>query len=214
MSTANGKGKSDANCQPKETEKKAAPSASASPSCLSACNADLADIIYAVDFAARKHKNQRRKDPEKTPYINHPIGVAHILIQEGGIEDGEVIQAAILHDTVEDTDTTFEELEEHFGKSVANIVREVTDNKLLSKEERKELQVKNASHKSLQAKLVKLADKIYNLRDLNRVLPEGWDENRRREYFNWAEKVCCQIYDANDHLAKCLQTLFSEFSGK
>jgi len=97
---------------------------------------------------------------------------------------------------------------------VAKIVREVTDDKLLSKEERKEMQVKNASHKSHEAKLVKMADKIYNLRDLNRVLPEGWDEKRRHEYFVWAQKVCTQIYDANAPLAACLQTLFTEFFAK
>jgi guanosine-3',5'-bis(diphosphate) 3'-pyrophosphohydrolase len=171
----------------------------------------LADIIFTVDFAAQKHKSQRRKDPEKTPYINHPIGVANILIQEGGVEDVEVIQAALLHDTVEDTDTTFEELEETFGKAVTALVREVTDDKSLAKEERKELAVKNACHKSHKAKLVKMADKIYNLRDLARVLPEGWTEKRREEYFVWAQKVCVQCYKANDALAAILQGMFTEF---
>ncbi|ODN02102.1 Guanosine-3',5'-bis(diphosphate) 3'-pyrophosphohydrolase MESH1 [Orchesella cincta] len=214
MSTTTTNGKSDEACQSQSKETVKDAGRTASPTCLSACNSDLPDIIFTIDFAAQKHKDQRRKDPDKTPYINHPIGVANILIQEGGVEDLEVIQAAVLHDTVEDTDTTFEELEEAFGKSVTNIVREVTDNKLLSKEERKELQIKNASHKSHQAKLVKMADKIYNLRDLNRALPEGWDEKRRHEYFVWAQKVCCQIYDANEALATCLQKLFTEFFGK
>lgn len=94
---------------------------------------------------------------------------------------------------------------------VASIVRELTDNKLLSKEERKELQIKNASQKSEKAKLVSMADKIYNLRDLNQALPEGWTEKRREEYFEWAQKVCCQLYEANQTLAICLQDLFTDF---
>lgn len=97
---------------------------------------------------------------------------------------------------------------------MAAIVREVTDNKLLPKEERKALQIKNASQLSHKAKLVRMADKIYNLRDCNRVLPEGWDHKRRIEYFQWAQKVCSQIYDANDSLAGCLQTLFTDFFSK
>lgn len=132
----------------------------------------LASVMKAADFAARKHRDQRRKDPQKTPYINHPIGVANILINEGDIDDPVVLQAALLHDTVEDTDTTLDEIEEHFGTKVRGIVDEVSDDKDLSKQERKRLQVVHAPHKSREAKLVKLADKLYNLRDLHRVVPE------------------------------------------
>jgi len=203
MMTSNGK---NGQSTPDETELKTANTdiSSSSDSC-------LADILFTVDFAAQKHKSQRRKDPEKTPYINHPIGVANILIQEGGIEDVEVVQAALLHDTVEDTETTFEELEEMFGKAVTALVREVTDDKSLAKDERKGLAIKNASLKSHKAMLVTMADKIYNLRDLARVLPEGWTEKRREEYFVWAQKVCVQCYKANDTLAGILQTMFTDF---
>lgn len=128
--------------------------------------------MKAADFAAKKHRDQRRKDPQQTPYINHPIGVANILINEGGVDDPIVLQAALLHDTVEDTETTLDEIEEHFGPKVRGIVAEVSDDKDLPKEERKRLQVVNAPHKSKEAKLVKLADKLYNLRDLHRVVPE------------------------------------------
>uniref|UniRef100_A0A4X2KAS1 Guanosine-3',5'-bis(diphosphate) 3'-pyrophosphohydrolase MESH1 n=1 Tax=Vombatus ursinus TaxID=29139 RepID=A0A4X2KAS1_VOMUR len=136
-------------------------------------NSDAALLLEAADFAARKHRKQRRKDPEETPYINHPIGVARILTHEAGVTDITVLQAALLHDTVEDTNTTLEEVEEHFGAEVRGIVDEVTDNKALPKLERKRLQVENASHSSQGAKLVKLADKLYNLRDLNRRTPKG-----------------------------------------
>ncbi|XP_026793559.3 guanosine-3',5'-bis(diphosphate) 3'-pyrophosphohydrolase MESH1 isoform X2 [Pangasianodon hypophthalmus] len=136
-------------------------------------SSELPLLLEAISFAAEKHRNQRRKDPDATPYINHPIGVARILSHEGGITDIEVLQAALLHDTIEDTDTTFEELEAMFGNKVARIVQEVTDDKTLPKQERKLLQVKHALHCSHQAKLVKLADKLYNLRDLNRCTPAG-----------------------------------------
>uniref|UniRef100_A0A674ES19 Guanosine-3',5'-bis(diphosphate) 3'-pyrophosphohydrolase MESH1 n=1 Tax=Salmo trutta TaxID=8032 RepID=A0A674ES19_SALTR len=131
-------------------------------------------LLETVNFAAEKHRYQRRKDAEQTPYINHPIGVARILSHEGGITDIEVLQAALLHDTVEDTDTSIGELQAIFGQTVARIVQEVTDDKALSKQERKRQQVEHAPHASQQAKLVKLADKLYNLRDLNRCTPTAW----------------------------------------
>jgi len=146
-------------------------------------------LIECVNFATLKHSNQRRKDANSTPYINHPIGVARILTAEAGVEDVVVIQAALLHDTVEDTDTSFEELEEKFGKTVTSVVREVTDDGTLPKEERKRLQIVHSSHCSHEAKLVKLADKLYNLRDLCVSCPVGWNPERVQEYFRWAKEV-------------------------
>uniref|UniRef100_A0A670YQC1 Guanosine-3',5'-bis(diphosphate) 3'-pyrophosphohydrolase MESH1 n=1 Tax=Pseudonaja textilis TaxID=8673 RepID=A0A670YQC1_PSETE len=128
-------------------------------------------LLDAVDFAARKHSGQRRKDPERTPYINHPIGVAQILAQEAGVADVAVLQAALLHDTVEDTDTTFAEIEQRFGPEVRRLVEELTDNKALPQAERKRLQVERAAGLSAGARLVALADKLYNLRDLDRRVP-------------------------------------------
>jgi len=145
-------------------------------------------LIKCTDFAARKHSTQRRKDPEETPYINHPIGVAAILV-EAGETDPCVLQAALLHDTVEDTDTSPQELRECFGEAVAAVVAEVTDDKTLSAAERKARQVTKAATCSRQAKLVKLADKIYNCSDLVRVLPVGWTETRRQEYLAWTRRV-------------------------
>ncbi|NP_001405842.1 guanosine-3',5'-bis(diphosphate) 3'-pyrophosphohydrolase MESH1 isoform 3 [Mus musculus] len=135
---------------------------------------EAAQLLEAADFAAHKHRQQRRKDPEGTPYINHPIGVARILTHEAGITDIVVLQAALLHDTVEDTDTTLDEVELHFGAQVRRLVEEVTDDKTLPKLERKRQQVEQAPHSSPGAKLVKLADKLYNLRDLNRCTPTGF----------------------------------------
>ncbi|XP_059486921.1 guanosine-3',5'-bis(diphosphate) 3'-pyrophosphohydrolase MESH1 [Neocloeon triangulifer] len=148
-------------------------------------------LIRCAFFAAHKHSNQRRKNVDSTPYINHPLGVAFILTNEAGVTDLNVLQAAILHDTVEDTDTTFEEVESHFGAKVRSIVAEVTDDKTLAKQERKEAQVRNAPKKSYEAKLVKLADKLYNLRDLSSPngRPQDWDDERVREYYRWARRV-------------------------
>lgn len=173
-------------------------------------DSDAVLLIETANFAAEKHRNQRRKDADGTPYINHPIGVARILSHEGGITDIEVLQAALLHDTVEDTDTTPEELEAKFGPTVARIVQEVTDDKSLSKQERKRLQVEHAPHRSRQAKLVKLADKLYNLRDLNRCTPVGWSAERVQEYFVWASKVVKGLKGTNPILEEKLEELFRQ----
>nr|XP_020445567.1 guanosine-3',5'-bis(diphosphate) 3'-pyrophosphohydrolase MESH1 isoform X2 [Monopterus albus] len=173
-------------------------------------NSDAALLLETVNFAADKHRNQRRKDPEGTPYINHPIGVARVLSHEGGITDIEVLQAALLHDTVEDTDTTPAELEAKFGPIVARIVQEVTDDKRLPKQQRKLLQVEHAAQCSRQAKLVKLADKLYNLRDLNRCTPVGWTAERVQEYFVWASEVVKGLRGTNSVLEEKLGELFRQ----
>jgi guanosine-3',5'-bis(diphosphate) 3'-pyrophosphohydrolase len=149
----------------------------------------LVAILDAAAFAADKHRHQRRKDAHASPYINHPLALARTLAITGGISDPETLCAALLHDTVEDTDTSFDELEKRFGGSVASIVREVTDDKALEKSERKRLQVEKAASKSHEAKLVKLADKISNLRDIIGSPPLEWSRERKVEYFEWAAKV-------------------------
>jgi len=150
---------------------------------------ELAGLLDAIAFAAEKHRNQRRKDREASPYINHPIALANLLSNEVGIGDLATLQAAVLHDTVEDTNTSHEELVRRFGARVADIVAEVTDDKSLDKAERKRLQVENAPHMSPEATLVKMADKICNLRDMNAAPPAHWDLERRRAYFEWARAV-------------------------
>ena len=143
-------------------------------------------ILRAAAFAADKHRDQRRKGAESTPYVNHCIAVATILSEEGGVIDPVVIAAALLHDTIEDTKTTKQELEENFGSEIADVVAEVTDDKLLLKAIRKERQVEHAPHLSARAKLVKLADKISNVRDVATAPPADWPIERRREYFEGA----------------------------
>ncbi|KAI3383823.1 hypothetical protein SNEBB_010241 [Seison nebaliae] len=171
-------------------------------------------LLMAVDFAASKHRLQKRKDNE-TPYINHPIGVANILSNETGITDEATLIAALLHDTIEDTDTTFDEIDRLFGREISNIVQEVTDDKSLAKEERKLQQIKKAATVSPKARLVKMADKIYNLRDLNRRIPIGWNELRVAQYFEWAEKVWRNgLKGNNEQLDDILSQLFRQFEEK
>jgi guanosine-3',5'-bis(diphosphate) 3'-pyrophosphohydrolase len=146
-------------------------------------------LIKVVAFAAEKHRKQRRKDAEASPYINHPIALANVLANEGGIDDPVVLCAAVLHDTIEDTETTAAELEALFGRRVTSIVLEVTDDKSLEKDVRKQRQVEQAPHSSPEAKLVKLADKICNLRDILASPPAGWSAERKQAYFDWAARV-------------------------
>jgi len=136
--------------------------------------------------------------------------VANILTQEGKIEDLSVIQAALLHDTVEDTDTTFQEIEENFGVKIRKIVEEVTDDKNLPKAERKRLQIVHAPNSSHEAKLVKLADKLDNLRDLERQTPVGWTPERVQEYFEWSKKVVDGLRGTNKTLEDNLDKLFTK----
>jgi guanosine-3',5'-bis(diphosphate) 3'-pyrophosphohydrolase len=146
-------------------------------------------LLKALGFAARKHRDQRRKDPEASPYINHPIALANVLVNEAGITEPAVLAAAILHDTIEDTDTNCEELEEAFGSTIRMIVIEVTDDKTTKRQERKDAQIKVSPFLSREAKLVKLADKICNLRDVADSAPANWSLQRRQEYFDWAKQV-------------------------
>src|SRR5882724_10196949 len=158
---------------------------------------DITLVLRAAEFAAHKHRDQRRKDRAASPYINHPISLAYVLANEAGIEDSVVLSAALLHDTVEDTDTTAAELESTFGSRIAAVVIEVTDDKMLPKRERKQLQVEHAATISANAKLVKLADKICNLRDMTSAPPADWTLDRKREYFEWAKRVIDQLRGVN-----------------
>jgi guanosine-3',5'-bis(diphosphate) 3'-pyrophosphohydrolase len=150
---------------------------------------DAARFLHALVLAAERHRVQRRKDADATPYINHPIAVAAVLAHAGQVTDEAMLVAAILHDTVEDTPTSFEEIESRFGATVADLVRELTDDKSLPKQRRKQLQIEHAPSASAQAKQLKIADKICNVRDIDTKTPADWDMARRREYLNWAEAV-------------------------
>jgi guanosine-3',5'-bis(diphosphate) 3'-pyrophosphohydrolase len=167
-------------------------------------------IVKALAFSARKHRDQRRKDIQETPYVNHPITLMDILVNEGGIYDSEILITALLHDTIEDTETTFEEIEAEFGLVIAGLVMEVSDDKTLTKLERKAMQVDHAPSLSEKAKLVKLADKIANLRDIAHSPPVGWDLSRRQAYFDWAKDVIDGLRGAHQELEILFDDAYSK----
>jgi len=161
---------------------------------------NLAKLLQAASFAARKHRYQKRKGDDAEPYVNHPLEVANLLASVGKVEDFDVLIAAVLHDTVEDTETTAEELTEIFGARVCGFVLEVTDDKSLPKAERKQKQVEHAPHLSDGAKQVKLADKISNITDVTNNPPAGWSKERKIEYIDWGERVVAGLRGVNESL--------------
>jgi guanosine-3',5'-bis(diphosphate) 3'-pyrophosphohydrolase len=160
----------------------------------------VSQITRALHFAAQRHSSQRRKGAASEPYINHCIEVAHLLAEATAGTDTAVVVAAILHDTVEDTDTTQSEIEQQFGADIAGLVAEVTDDKSLAKAERKRLQIEKTPQKSDRAKMIKLADKTSNLRSMATSPPANWDDARKREYFEWARQVVAGCRGVNEGL--------------
>lgn len=165
-------------------------------------------LLKALSFAANKHRHQVRKGSEPIPYINHPIALADLLARTGNVSDPEIIAAALLHDTVEDTCTTAEELEAEFGPVISQLVAELTDDKL-PKEERKRLQFEHASSLSPRARIVKIADKICNLRDIVEDPPAGWLLERKQQYFDWAKSVVDKIRGTNVELENAFDEAFA-----
>lgn len=171
------------------------------------------NIFKALVFAADKHKNQKRKNKDQTPYINHPIDVANKLL-ESGVTQETVIMAALLHDTIEDTNTTYEELVNIFGLNVANIVKECTDDKSLPKLERKKQQILHVKQMSTEAKLVKLADKLSNLSDLEIDPPTNWTKEYIRGYYIWNYVIYSELINIHESDLLLVIKLNKIFSNK
>ncbi len=174
----------------------------------------LSKLLEAASFAAKKHIGQNRKGLDEAPYINHPLEVANLLVNVGKVEDYDTLIAAVLHDTVEDTDATREEIAERFGEKVASIVMEVTDDKSLPKQERKQKQVEHAPHLSTAAKQLKMCDKISNITDVMNNPPDGWSVERRREYVEWGERVFAGLRGVNEHLEEHFDELVERAKDK
>jgi len=171
---------------------------------------DLALVLRAASFSADRHRRQNRKGYDPPPYINHPLEVASILANVGGVTDATTLVAALLHDTIEDTSATGEDLESHFGREVRLLVQEVTDDKKLEKAERKRLQIEHTPSLSVAAKQIKLGDKICNTRDVVENPPSDWSLQRRREYLDWAAQVVAGCRGANEALERCFDQVLSE----
>lgn len=167
---------------------------------------DLDLFLKAIKFSAEKHRDQRRKDEQASPYINHTIEVANVLWTIGDVYDLTTIVGAILHDTIEDTNTTHEEISINFGEDVLALVLEVTDDKNLPKQERKLKQIEKAPFLSFRARQLKLADKICNIGDIANFPPRNWSWQRRVDYLDWADSVIAGLRGANEKL----ETYFDE----
>ena len=168
---------------------------------------DIAIVMKALNFASHRHRNQFRKGARKIPYINHPIQVANLLVNDGGENDSVLIAAAFLHDVIEDTvDNATErqelinEMSDIFNKEIMSVTLEVTDDKTLEKKVRKQLQIEDADHKSVRAKKLKIADKIMNIRDITNNPPSDWPIERIIEYLDWSEKVVAGLRGVNIRL--------------
>lgn len=172
---------------------------------------DISLLLAALKFAAKKHRDQRRKDQGATPYINHPIEVAETLWFQGNVRDMITIVGALLHDTLEDTNATTEEIRQQFGEQVLALVQEVTDDKSLPKLERKRLQIEHAPHQSARAKQVKLADKICNVTDIINSPPHNWSLKRCQEYIDWSKQVVAGLRGINPALEACYDAIVTDY---
>lgn len=171
-------------------------------------------LLRALSFAAARHSRQTRKGADPEPYVNHLITTARLIAEQAGITDPEILAAAVLHDVVEDTPTTLDEVRARFGEGVAGYVAEVSDDKSLPKARRKELQVEHAPHISLGAKLIKLADKLTNVEDLVRTPPAGWSLARKLEYVDWAVAVVNGLRPVDGKLEAAFDAMAAEVRGK
>ena len=170
---------------------------------------NLSKLLQAASFAAKKHRGQKRKGAIEEPYINHPLEVANLLANVGKVEDYDILIAAVLHDTIEDTETTKEEIAGLFGTRVSEMVLEVTDDKSLPKAERKQKQIEHAPHLSIGAKHIKLGDKSSNIRDVTENPPDFWSDERRLEYILWGEKVIAGVRGVNENLENYFDELIA-----
>jgi guanosine-3',5'-bis(diphosphate) 3'-pyrophosphohydrolase len=166
-------------------------------------------VLEAAVFAAERHRGQVRKGADAAPYVNHPLEVARVLCEEGGVTDPELIAAALLHDTIEDTPTVYDDLAERFGERVAKLVAQLTDDKRLPKQKRKREQVRHARHISRDAKRIKLADKLCNLREVLASPPANWGKARRLAYFTWSRKVVNRMRGVNRPLERAFDAAYA-----
>ena len=173
----------------------------------------MRELLRAACFAAEKHAAQRRKGGAAEPYVNHLLEVARLVADALDEPDEPLVMAALLHDTLEDTNTTYDELIREFGDDIASLVAEVTDDKTLPKAERKRLQIEHARTRTRRAQVIKLADKISNLRSLALSPPTGWDEARKLEYLDWSRQVVAGLPEPNAKLLAEFERMSRQYPG-
>ena len=173
-----------------------------------AAGASLTRLAAAAAFAAETHRGHRRKDADGTPYFHHLVEVVRLLAEDAGVADTDILVAAWLHDTIEDRQTDPDEIERRFGERVRGLVVAVTDDKSLDRDKRKDLQIAHAPMTHPDARLIKLADKIANLRDIMATPPVDWSPRRKLEYFEWAKQVVDGLRSGASHPHTRLEQLF------
>jgi hypothetical protein len=173
--------------------------------------ADMERILDSLTFAAKCHQHQTRKNAKKTPYITHPLTVAEKILTLGKVYDADVIIAALLLDTIDDTHATFQDVRNRFGDKVEGYVRELTQDKSLSTVKRKKLQIIQASSKSKGAATIKLSEKLYNLNNLLQDPPSDWTRERIDQYFQWAQSVVDNLPEANKPLKDEVHRVIQEY---
>ena len=161
---------------------------------------DTVLITRALHFAAERHSNHRRKGQAQEPYVNHLAEVSELVADATEGKDVNLIAAALLHDTIEDTETSSDELVATFNNDIAQLLADVTDDKSLPKQDRKYLQVVNSRAQNMRVKLLKLADKTSNLRSLANSPPENWNTEQKQAYIDWAIKVAAGLKGVNPWL--------------
>ena len=172
---------------------------------------DLHAVLAAANFAAQRHAHQKRKGAAGEPYINHLLDVAQLVSSALTEPDPDLVIAALLHDTIEDAGVTREEIVQRFGSDVAELVMEVTDDKSLPKAQRKRLQIENAPKKSTRAQIIKIADKIWNMRSILQSPPADWDQERKKQYFEWSRQVIAGLSLPNPVLMAEFERTFKRF---
>lgn len=170
-------------------------------------------VLRAADAAARWHVHQRRKGSAQEPYINHLLEVASLVAEAKHGEDPDLVIAALLHDAIEDQEVPSDLIAREFGKRVADVVKQVTDDKSLAKEERKKRQIASASKKSNEAKIIKLADKTSNMRAITFSPAPSWSVKRRLEYIGWAREVVAGLRGASPWLEQQFDHAAAEAEG-
>jgi (p)ppGpp synthase/HD superfamily hydrolase len=166
-------------------------------------------VLGAAQAAAKWHVNEQRKGV-KEPYVNHLLEVAALVAEATGGKDPTIVVAALLHDAIEHQDVPRRMIADAFGEDVARLVEEVTDDKTLGKKERQRKQVQQAPEKSTAAKIIKLADKISNLRNIAACTPAEWSMKKRINYIKWARDVARGLAGASDWLEKNFEVVALE----
>ncbi len=172
---------------------------------------DAEIVLDAVAFSAEKHKLQVKSNAKKTPYIIHPIEVADLALKVGQVYDKDVLVAALLHDVLDGTTATEKEISDHYGKTVASYVQEMTSPKDLSLKEQKKEQIKAAFHQTPNVAIIKLSDKLSNLGTLAKNPPSNWSRDRIDQYFQWAQSVIENLPESNQPLKKQVKQVISDY---